>query len=188
MPYARLLYIYDADDEMIGKTSTVHSWRQGDVKDVGVRGGVKGLRKELNKLVDDKWVFSRAVFFTHGNSGRIFFNKKSIDQDTLRRHFTNRGYERLFPTPQTEIYFSGCNVAEDDVGWIFLEIAASIFLKAVGGVACGWTSLGFGMKPWGVFFSPPIFFMTAGDPVHPWGDKRYVFVGPGGNFVKREEH
>lgn len=188
MPYANLLHIYDADDDNMRQTASIHSWRKVDVKEIGVRGGIKGLKKELDKLLYDKWIFPKVVFFTHGNSGSIYFNKERIDQDTLRRHFANRGYERLFPIPlNTRMYFSGCNVAEDDVGWIFLEIAASIFLKTMGGVAFGFTSKGFMFSPPHLLLTSPLtYLIVAGKSIHPTGNARYVYVGPGGNFIKRE--
>ena len=189
MPYGNLVHIYDADDWITRQTAVIYNFRESDVKPVGVRGGIQGLLRELDTLLKQKWVFTRVVFSTHGNAGHIHFKGEPIGVHTLTKEFAHRGYERLFPVVQTRMYFNGCNVADGDKGWNFLEKAAYIFLKTMGGVAFGDTSKGFAMHPIIMPFMPPwLYPMVAGKVIHPWGDTRYVFVGPGGNFVKREEN
>ena len=191
MPYANLLHVYDADDSLIRNTAPHRSAHESDMKELPVSGGVKGLRRELDALVQGKWTFARAIFSTHGNSGYIFFGNekgnKGINAGVLENQFKHRGYERLFPVPQTRMYFGGCNVAEGTEGWMFLGTAASIFFKSMGGVAFGQTSKGFAMHPITMFASSPLVFAyTRGKILHPWGESKYVVVGPGGHFVKTE--
>jgi len=187
MPYANLLHIYDADDWVLRQSAPYRAWHESDVKQVGVSGGIKGLVRELDNLLNNKWTFPRVLFYTHGNSGLIAFDKERLTQNEMIKNFANRGYERLFPMVQSQMYFNGCKVADGDAGWNFLETAASIFLKTGGGVAFGHTSKGFAMHPIVIPFTGPIvFYFVGGKSLHFWGDTRYVFVGPGGNFVKRE--
>jgi len=64
------------------------------------------------------------------------------------------------------LYFAGCRVADSEQGWSFLEAAARTLLATSGGVAIGFTSLGFG--------SP-----FSGHVRHLWGDTRQVMFIPG---------
>ena len=94
--------------------------------------------------------FGRVAFNTHGQSGQINFSNGSyIDALTLKSDF--RGYVGLF-SANTRIYFGGCNVAEGDDGWEFLETAADVFLSASGGVTFAYTSLGFLFRNGLLFF------------------------------------
>jgi len=188
MVTVNLLHIYDSDDTLMRQTAPFQSWHESDIKQVGVRGGVKGLRRELDKLLYYGWTFGKIVFQTHGSSGGISFAQERLNRDRLLSEFDNRGYEKLFPMVQTRMYFNGCNVADGDRGWSFLETAASIFLKTMGGVSFGHTSVGFAMHPAVSMFlmSGIVYPLVAGKTVHPWGETRYVYVGPGGKFVKRE--
>lgn len=184
MPFASLLSIYDPDTMA---TRAAEFRRNSDMKQVAVKGGIKGLQNALEKLRSERWVFQGAVFSTHGAPGRIRVNDDRIYSSTLREDFANRGYESLFQILSPRIYFDGCNVAEGDAGWEFLETAASIFLRSTGGVAFGYTSVGFGMHPIVMAVSSlTVYRPIAGHTIHPWGESRYAVVGRGGHVVKRE--
>src|SRR5262249_31480945 len=129
--------------------------------------------------------FTRAVFDTHGNSGGITFNGQWLTADVLRDSFEGRGYDTLFPF-MGRIYFSGCNVAEGDAGWSFLEAAARAFLRRGGGVAFGHTSKGFAVTDWAAAFGGALFaWKYGGHVLHLTGESRYVGVPPGGHPVTR---
>jgi hypothetical protein len=78
-------------------------------------------------------------------------------------------YSGVFPF-FTRVYFDGCNVAEGDAGWLFLQEIAKSLCRIGGGVVFGWTSLGFSTRG----------FHWPHKWVHPWGDVRYVVAAPGG--------
>jgi len=126
---------------------------------------VNELRNLLRALVADKTTFGAAVFSTHGNKGKIFFEGESLTAYKLQEHFYNdkTDFSSLFPASNSRILFAGCNVAEDDEGWRFLFLAARTFLGN-GGETIGWTSAGFAVP----------FGLRDGHVVHLWGDTRQV--------------
>jgi hypothetical protein len=96
-----------------------------------------------------------------------------------REQFRGHGYDQLFRT-SGRVYFAGCNCADGDDGWAFLEAAGAIFLRSGGGQAFGWTSLGFAVPS---FFRP-----SGGHAVHLWGDVRSANFDFHGNLVGRFEN
>jgi hypothetical protein len=105
----------------------------------------------------------------------IFFNHQAIHASTLRTSFANRGYENLFPDGG-KILFGGCNVAEDDAGWGFLEAAASLFFPRQVGLTLGWTSTGYFVPQWSLALSPLLWLTSGGHMVHVQGETRQVLI------------
>jgi len=127
----------------------------------------KSLQKGLDDLVTRGTHFRRLVFDTHGNNGRIYFGNERLDTYWLIVMFSGRKYEQLFPN-YSRMYFSGCNISDDDAGWIFLEEISGIFFSTGGGVTLAYTSVRFAARWW--------FEWT---PKHLWGEVRYVIRTPG---------
>jgi Domain of unknown function (DUF4347) len=130
-------------------------------------GGTDALLSALDNQVAKGSTFRRVVFSTHGAPGKIYIGDEPITPGVLRRYFGS--YDRLFPSV-TRMYFNGCNVADGDDGWEFLETAGSVFLRSQGGEVFAWDSWGFAL-PWHTH--------------HFWGSTRYVAVGPGGRINAR---
>jgi len=164
---------------------------------VGVTGGITGLQTEFSQLVAKGTKFDSVMFYTHGHAGGINFgdqNGNRVLNATGLRNFYGHGYDTLFEAG-TLMYFAGCNVAQDEVGWQFLEAAGRTFLRR-GGVTFGWTSVGFAFG--GAFFQTLLSaggllgagatLLTQGKVWHEWGDVRYVWIAPGGTPIKRFEH
>jgi len=139
-----------------------------DTYTVNVDNGIDGLRSKLSWMIKEGMTFQNAAFTTHGNRGAIHFGAEYIIAETWYAKFHGSGYSRLFPFKDTKLYFAGCNVADGKQGWRFLEAAARTLLATSGGVAIGWTSLGFG--------SP-----FSGHIRHLWGETRQVMIIPGGD-------
>lgn len=188
------LYIFDANDNAVGDGP-----RSGDeLYRLGVQGGAKGLWAALDRLVKEGRTFNKVIWQTHGDGGRIGFTRDLVPTgnatlDAFRKQYPGMlgnpdvqmdliqyidfmnpkmlqaGYEKLFPMP-TKMYFDGCNVADTDEGWKFLEKAGGLFLHG-GGQVIGWTSKGINL--W------------AGHTVHFWGDVRTVVVGGKGKITGR---
>jgi hypothetical protein len=176
-----LLFIYDTE---VNWASTTHG-RRG-AYNVGVSGGITGLKGELDKLVADGKTFERVMFYTHGNVGAIFFgderNNRQIDVSVLP---ALQKYNVLFPF-FCRMYFAGCNVADGDEGWQFLATAGRVFFPKRGGVTFGWTSKGFFDGGNLIKLLAPLPSLAlSGHEDHLWGDARYVFTGPGGVTVQR---
>jgi hypothetical protein len=179
-----LLFLYDGD----------MSWLERSVGRfdadlaIAVEGGIKGLKKVFDRFLAEGKTFKRVMFETHGYPGMIFFgdekNNCQIDSAELTAEFT--GYDALFPK-YTRMYFAGCNVAEDEAGWQFLETAGKTFLTRAGGLTFGWTSAGFaiGTNLVGLLSSPIYMLVNSGKVWHAWGDARYVWTGPGGSPTVR---
>jgi hypothetical protein len=130
------------------------------------------LTTALDALVSARSKYDRILFETHGAPGLIGFGDDDIDTAWLRaaipRQYTN------ITTANARVYFSGCNVAEGAVGWLFLEAASALFLTPGGGEVFGQTSVGFG-NPFN------------GHVVHLWGDTRRLYVDRDGRIVERFE-
>jgi hypothetical protein len=173
-----LLHIYDTSD-WVGRRQ--HETSHGDVYSVAVSSGVHELMEKPNDLIQDGQFFRRAVFTTHGGPGSISLNHQKINAEILYKMFNQMRYDRIFPFKSTRMYFDGCNVADGDDGWKFLEAAARTFLRA-GGNVYGWTSVGLGM--------PSVIPFIGGHTEHLWGDVRGVVITPaddGGAYLNRWE-
>jgi len=146
IPGFRLLHIYDADDLSVDFTASVRStltlYGRTFIHKVPIHDGKFGLRTALDKLVKDGRQFSRALFETHGSSGRIYFGDDAISGDTFRTYYAGRGYESIFSYLFCRIYFNGCNVADDPNGWDLLDAAGSVFLRRGGGSVFAQTQIG----------------------------------------------
>ena len=137
------------------------------------------------------------MFYTHGNSGKIFFGEqqgnRTIDAGVLQTKLN--GYDALFPK-FTRMHFAGCNVAEDEVGWKFLETAGKVFLKRGGGLTFGWDSVGLGVGGnliadvgaavvGGVVGGVLLHNLLEGKVEHVTGTACYVWIQIGGDPVHR---
>jgi hypothetical protein len=145
------------------------------IRSINQRSAVIILTEWFDRLLQNRTTFGNAVFVAHGDSGVIRFDGDDLNLRSLGLYFEGQGYESLFPGPG-RLYFAGCDVADGDDGWKFLERTAGIFLKN-GGVSYGWTSLGFAIPRW--------FPLSAGHAVHLWGDVRSVRIGRGSQIVER---
>ena len=171
----RKLYIYDKND------GTDRSQADGrfDPSDEIVTLAVLStdeLKNQLQQLVSTNNTFDRVLFQTHGNSGIIAFGDQIVGADDFAGLVG--GCEVMFPI-FTRVYFDGCDVADGDEGWNFLEAAGKALFKKGGGMTYGWTSLGFGLPGWIPFIG--------GHTAHPWGDIRIVTFSPGAKVLKRIE-
>jgi hypothetical protein len=164
------LYIYDEQEERHAEHST------GDdpttVK-LPVRD-VEGLRTALGQLLREGKTFRRVLWYTHGNPGHISFGKNRLGIPEL---YKLKGFEALFSLP-TKMYFSGCNVAAGDIGWIFLQMAGDVFLRG-GGYTMAWTSTGYGYN------SAVLRWLISSHSVHYTGDVRVVTFESGGSVLER---
>jgi hypothetical protein len=162
------LAIYDADDS---SCNSFGKNRDALLK-LPITGGVAGLKTSWGNFVAAPGgPYSRVVFDTHGNAGMIFFGDDAIQWGDVSAVFGKVDYSRIFPR-FTRVYFDGCNVAEGDFGWLFLQEIAKVFCRAGGGVVFGWTSKGYALSAWG-HTAPHKWF-------HPSGKVRYVVAKTGG--------
>ena len=155
------LSIYDSADSDV---ANIGKDRDADAH-IGADSVAK-LRAGLDQLVGSRQQFRRVVFDTHGSEGKIWLGNEAVSAGTWRGLLKGKGYEQLFPF-FSKMYFSGCNVSDDDVGWSFLEAASETFFAGLGGVTMAYTSLGFTTR-WGHF-----------NPKHLWGELRLVISMPG---------
>jgi hypothetical protein len=146
-------------------------------KDTGGAGPT--LAAWFDFLVKNGMTFGSAVFITHGGSGKLRIDGDDLGVNQWQWYFNGKGHEKLFPKPDSKLYFAGCNVAEGDDGWKFLEAAGTVLLRQAGGLSYGWTSLGIA--------APSYLRGIGGHAVHLWGDVRYVEIGPGGRKVNQYE-
>jgi len=167
-----LLSINDASSRQMRSLSREET---NDSYTINIDEGHAQLRGEMSRLIQQGFRFRNCIFTTHGNEGAIFFGDTWITYNIWYTQFYHRGYDRLFPFPNTKLYFAGCRVAGGPMGWKFLEAAARCLVPSAGGVAMGWTSLGFG--------SP-----VSGHVRHLWGDTRQVMVLPGGEILRFYEN
>lgn len=137
-----LLHIYDATDRSIRLTSWLrrNSWG-ANVYPVPIEGGLEGLRVALRDLVSAGKTFDRCLFETHGSEGQISFGHEALAMSNIDSWLANQGYDRLFPH-RSRIYFNGCNIADNDKGWDFLDAAGRIFLRIGGGETFAQTRFG----------------------------------------------
>jgi len=130
-------------------------------------------------LVRDRVTFQSAIFMFHGKSGTLRMDGDDMGVNEWKWYFADKGLDRLFPNAMSRLYFPGCDVADGEDGWKFLETAGSILLRGHGGLSYGWTSLGFAVPSW---------MPWIGDhAVHPWGETRYVIVSPGGALKRVDD-
>jgi hypothetical protein len=128
----------------------------------------------LNHHLAAKDRFDRVVIDTHGGPGLISFGRGDVDIG-----FWLRSAARIqtgLCAPGGVVYFSGCNVAEGQDGWGFLEGAAAFWLKGAGGRVSGWTSVGLA----------DIIFST-GRVWHPSGRHRTLWADQNGRYLRRAE-
>lgn len=135
---------------------------------------IAGLVSILNHHLAMKHRFDRVVIDTHGAPGTICFGRDDVHVDFWLRSAAN--IQTGLCTPGAQVYFSGCNVAEGEDGWAFLEGAAAFWMKGAGGCVSGWTSVGFA----------DVVFST-GRTWHPWGRHRQLWADARGRFQRRSE-
>ena len=133
--------------------------------------GVAYLAGRMFSLVEQGVTFRKCVFTTHGSSGTVKFGTDELTAYGWYSQFYNRAFHRLFPGPDAEVYFAGCEVAAGSRGWKFLEAAARSLVRGAGGWAVGWTSNGYKLP----FKAEPVRFS---------GDIRQVYVFPGGEILR----
>ncbi len=150
------LCVYDSEDE---NSRDIANGRDADLY-LGA-DSVGALQSGLDRALAAGHTFRRVVFDTHGSEGSIYFGKGKLNTGTMRKFLSARGYERLFPN-YSRMYFSGCNISDDETGWRFLEEANEIFFSSGGGVSLAYTSVGIAVR-W-----------TSVTPKHLWGDLRLV--------------
>jgi hypothetical protein len=137
---ARILHIYDSSDFMIDLTASIRRLTgSASIYKIAVEGRFD-LVDALDKLVSDGETFSRCIFETHGSPGAIYFGQDLIDGDVFRG-WTNRGYNKVFNL-WSHIYFNGCNIADNETGWDFLDGAGKLFLTHGGGQASAQSEVG----------------------------------------------
>jgi len=105
--------------------------REANSYTIDVNAGIAYLRGQLRFLVSNGYTFQNAVFTAHGSPGSIYFGDESLSW----MHFFTRDWReldvfKLFPAPNTKIYFTGCNVADGNEGWKFLEALCGCSAKA----------------------------------------------------------
>lgn len=169
----RKLYIYDKSSN-IDRSQADGRFGPGDDVVTAAVESTEQLTSELKRLASLSATFDRVLFQTHGNKGMIFFGDTAVKADDFSGIVD--GSEVMFPT-WTRVYFDGCNVADGDEGWVFLEAVGKALLKKAGGAAYGWTSAGIGLPGWIPFIG--------GHTGHPFGDVRLVSFGAGGIPLKR---
>jgi len=163
------LYVYDSSSTLDRKQAAGRFSGDSGITTLGV-GSVQELHLGLARLVANGVTFNRVLFQTHGNSGMIFFNDRTITASDFSTTFASGAYYRLFPQ-RTKVYFDGCNVAAGDQGWGFLSAAGKALLRNAGGITMGYTSLGTGFPGWLPF--------KGGHTVHFAGGLRFIEFRPG---------
>ncbi len=166
-----LLQIYDSGV----KTPIWHGQLFEARDDAAVALGVttrKQLHEGLHKLIADGRTFSKVVFDTHGEPGLLWIGDDPVMYFEFwgNPNWRDAGYDKLFPF-ETKMIFGGCNVADGDNGWKFLENAGKLLLRNKGGYTLGWTSLG---------------FRLFNHDMHFWGDWRRVNFKAGGSVAGRK--
>ncbi|MEK7722877.1 MAG: hypothetical protein AAB336_00875 [Acidobacteriota bacterium] len=120
-----LLHIYDSSDKEIAEKAK----KRVSEKSLPI-SNIDELQTALNDLLHERKVFDRILFETHGYPGIIRFNGKSIDTNYWK---AKKGRYEFLTAQITRIYFNGCNVGEDEVGWQFLEAVAEAFMVTTSG-------------------------------------------------------
>jgi hypothetical protein len=173
------LYIYDGTSEIDRDQADGRFDGEKGVAQVGVVSK-EDLHLQLSGLKAGKMQFDRCVIQTHGNSGYIVFGDDRIDYSMLAA-FKNR-YQSLF-SAGAHLYFDGCNVAQGERGWEFLQTAGEVFLKSGGGVVTGFTNAGIGLPGWIPWIGGHTVHQ---DPRLAPLIVRKVYISYNGHFLKRE--
>jgi hypothetical protein len=134
-------------------------------------------RDQLVSLLNQGTRLKSLVFVSHGKAGAIRIDRDTVDATSLRNIFGNHSLQWLM-AETGRVYFAGCNVADKEAGWQFLEAAAHVFLTGSGGAAFGWDSYGFGLTR---------SFGLVPNIAHLWGRTRYVLVSTDGKTSTRKD-
>jgi hypothetical protein len=126
----------------------------------------------LYRFVATGITFDRMAVYGHGGPGNIKFGQELIMPHNIRSNI-GIGCHRLFPLP-SKIYFGGCNVAETDFGWTFLQAVGACFLRIGGGEVLAYRTYGAQF-----FESGPIRHLTGG--------LRTMVFSPGGVEASRND-
>ena len=153
-----LLHIYDSSDSRIVQTAN----QRGAANRLAISNG-NNLLGALDGLLAAGSYFDRILFETHGSPGKIYFGSVYIGA-AYWNSIPGR-FNRLAAS-SCRIYFNGCNVAEGNDGWSFLESVVGCFMTTGGGEVFGQTSVGFG-NPFN------------GHVVHLWGTTKRIYVVDG---------
>jgi len=152
--FFKRLWIYDASIDVFSDMLSAN--KRPDTYILPVKGklGANGkgaipmMADLFDMLVRDRVTFQSAVFMFHGGSGKLRADGDDFGVKQWQWYFANHGHERLFPNADSRLYFPGCDVADGEEGWKFLEAAGSVLLRGHGGLSYGWTSLGFAVPSW----------------------------------------
>lgn len=138
-----LLQIYDSGAKTKLWHNVLFEPRDEAAVSVGVTK-VAELHVKLRELLAAGKTFSRLLVETHGESGILWIGRDPLAYFEFfgNEDWREAGYDKLFPG-ETKVVFGGCNVADGDDGWKFLENCGKLLLKKGGGTTLGWTSLGF---------------------------------------------
>jgi hypothetical protein len=153
-----LLHIYDSSDSRIVQTAN----QRGALDQLPI-SNANDLYGALDRLLAAGRFFDRILFETHGSPGKISFGGVGID---AAYWISMPGRYNQLAASSARIYFNGCNVAEGNEGWSFLEAVVGVFMTTGGGEVFGQTSVGFG-NPFN------------GHVVHLWGTTKTLFVTDG---------
>ena len=171
-----MVHIYDGNrSTRLGLDNSVANGADARTED-RIRLPVKTfseMQQALDNLLVANTSIDRLLVETHGSPGRIYLGGAAINYKVVDTWFASRGYERLFANG-AHLLFNGCNVAEGDDGWRFLETFGGAMLSLNGGQVTGWTSGG---------LSNPF----SGHVVHLWGAVRVIYFAPGGGILERFE-
>jgi len=160
-----LLHIYDSSDSRIVQTAN----QRGAANRLPI-SNANNLCGALDGLLAAGSVFDRILFETHGSPGKIYFGGVSINTAWWN---SIPGRFNMLAASTCRIYFNGCNVAEGNDGWAFLESVVGVFMTTGGGEVFGQTSVGFG-NPFN------------GHVVHLWGATKRLYVTDG-RIIERFE-
>lgn len=171
------LYIYDQTSEIDRDQADGRFDGEKNIDAMPVTS-IGDLRTQLSQLVASNTSYDRILFQTHGFPGGIAIKKAALNTATLHKHFTGLGLDKI-AGKNARIQFDGCNVAQGQDGWTFLETAGRIFLQSGGGYAAGWTSLGTGINGWIPWIG--------GHTLHFSGGFRRVFFDINGKVTGRRD-
>lgn len=168
-----LLHIYDSNSGII----SMFAMELGGGNRVGV-ADVSKLTDSLDELSNSGTSFDRIIFTTHGSPGSIYFGESDVS-DLYWRGKRGRFVEIASNT--ASIYFNGCDVAEGNQGWLFLEAVAGAFMSTKSGRVMGQTAPVLA-NPFGSLYNLPAAFAV---PLG--GEMRTVFVSENGGMTRRED-
>ncbi len=174
--FFNLLYMFDANDTL----STIQAEQHDGDPSVFSAGVLdpEDMFNTFKRMAQGGMTFRNIVIETHGRPGAISFAKVDVIGGQFTEKSAGVGYEHLMPM-YGKLYFPGCECANGEEGWDFLERVGRVFLKIGGGEVIGWTSNGYAQ------ISPALPYF--GHAVHFNGAARKLTFAPGGFVINRAE-